>query len=248
VTGWTQLFVRKNKEFEMTSPLPRPKKYRIGKRPNPLSGSLINKMNKMDTPMLGHILYWGSMDRGIQANKGFSPRTVGRALTVQCPGPDSTILHHAIELASPGDILVIDRLGDDKYACLGDGVAKAASLAGIIGAIIDGPCTDSEELAEMGFPVWCRGTAPVTTRLLNLAGSIHVPVSCGGVAVLPGDAILADSEGVYSLSPREALIVTEIALTRAAIVEEKRKSRPTGVSLGRLTGASKLVESDVEQY
>ena len=194
------------------------------------------------------VLYWGSMDRGIQANKGFSLRTVGRALTVQWPGPDSTILHHAIELASPGDILVIDRLGDDKYSCLGDGVAKAASLSGIIGAIIDGPCTDSVELAEMGFPVWCRETAPVTTRLLNLAGSIHVPVSCGGVAVLPGDAILADSEGVYSLSPREALIVTEIALTRAAIVEEKRKSRPTGVSLGRLTGASKLVESDVEQY
>jgi hypothetical protein len=53
VTGWTQLFVQKNKEFEMTSSLPRSKKYRIGKSPNPLSGSLINKMNKLDTPMLG---------------------------------------------------------------------------------------------------------------------------------------------------------------------------------------------------
>ena len=245
---WTQRFVQKNKETKVMNPLPRPKRYTIGKKPSSLPTGLINKMNRLDTPMLGHILYWGCMDRGIQANKGFSPRTVGRALTVQCPGPDSTILHHAIELASPGDILVIDRLGDDKYACLGDGVAKAASLSGIIGAIIDGPCTDSIELAEMGFPVWCRGTAPVTTRLLNLAGRIHVPVSCGGVPVLPGNAILADSEGVYSLSPDEADIVTEIALTRAAIVEKRRKTRPAGVKLGRLTGASELVESDLEQH
>lgn len=229
----------------MSKPLPRPRKYTIGPEPAALEPDLITLMGQLETTMLGHILYWGCMDRGIQASRGFGPRTVGRALTVQCPAADSTMLHHAIGLARPGDMLVIDRLGDDKYACLGDGVASAAQVAGIVGAVIDGPCTDADEMVGMGFPVWCRGTAPVTTRLLNIAGRAHVPVSCGGVVVMPGAVVLADADGVFALPADEARAMGEIALTRGQIAQERRANREPGVPLGRITGATALVEAEL---
>lgn len=221
--------------------LPNIPRYVVGPPPPPLPDGLVDRMLRLDTPMLGHILWWGHMDTGIRASHGFAPRIAGRALNVQCPGPDSTMLHHAVGLAAPGDILVIDRLGDRTYACLGDGVAAAAMRAGIRGAIIDGPCTDAAEMAELGFPVWCRGTSPVTTRLLDAGGTAHRPVSVGGVAVLPGFAILADASGVFALDPAEAGQATETALTRAALVAARRRTRDGDRPLGEMTGASAMI-------
>jgi len=229
----------------MASTLPNVPKYTIGAVPPPLPDGLVDRMSRLDTPMLGHILWWGHMDIGIRASHGFGPRTVGRALTVQCPGADSTMLHHAVGQGAPGDILVIDRLGDATYACLGDGVAAAAQRAGIIGAVIDGPCTDAEEMAALGFPVWCRGTSPVTTRLLDAGGTVHRPVSVGGVAVLPGAAIIADASGVFALDPAEADRATDVALDRAALVEARRKARDGSRALGELTGATSMVRRAV---
>jgi regulator of RNase E activity RraA len=186
----------------------------MGPAPAALDPAVIATLQQCETTMLGHILYWGAMDTGIQSNAGLAPRIAGRALTVQIPGPCSVMLHYAIGQAEAGDILVIDRLGDRRHACVGDGVAAAAMRAGIQGAIIDGPCTDSVELAELGFPVWCRGVSPMTTRMADLGGRAHVPVSVGGVAVLPGDAVLADADGVYVMQPEQAGDVAQIALTR----------------------------------
>ncbi|MEM6635595.1 MAG: RraA family protein [Pseudomonadota bacterium] len=229
----------------MTSQLPSLPRYRIGSEAPALDGDLIRLLADCETTMLGHILYWGAMDPEIRPNAGFVPRIAGRALTVQCPGPCSTILHHAIGLATPGDILVIDRLGDRRYACLGDGVAAAAQAQGIVGAIIDGPCTDSEQLAEMEFPVWCRGVSPVTTRLANLGGGARLNISCGGVSVEQGDAILADGDGIFSLPASEAQDIAAIAHRRGQMVAQRRANRPEGVPLGTLTGASELVLSDL---
>ncbi len=232
----------------MTDPLPSPPKYAIGPAPAALDPAIVETLRQCETTMLGHILYWGAMDPGIRANQGFGPRVAGRALTVQIPGPCSVMLHHAIGLAAPGDILVIDRLGDTRHACLGDGVAAAATRQGIVGAIIDGPCTDGEELAEMGFPVWCRGVSPMTTRMADLGGRAHVPVSVGGVAVMPGDAILADADGVYAMQPHDAAPISDIALTRGQIVAERRRTRGDDpLPLGRISGASRMVTAAMDQ-
>jgi 4-hydroxy-4-methyl-2-oxoglutarate aldolase len=227
----------------MIPPLPTPPKYFIGPSPGTIAESTLSAAYKCETTMLGHILFWGAMEPGIRANKGFAPRTAGRALTVQIPGPCSVMLHHAIGLAQPGDILVVDRLGDTRHACLGDGVAMAARNAGIIGAILDGPCTDSEELYNLGFPVWCRGCSPMTTRMANLGGRAHVPVSVGGVAVLPGDVILADADGVYAIQEHDAGHLFGLALERDEIVSKRRSARSgRTIPLGQLSGASKMVE------
>lgn len=224
--------------------LPAPAKYIIGEAPSALDPGILEMLGGCETTMLGHILYWGALRPDIQSIWPGPPRLAGRALTVEIPASCSAMLHHAIGLGRPGDILVIDRRGDTTYACLGGGVAMAAMKQGIIGAVIDGPCTDADELANAGFPVWCRGRSASTTRLADLGGRVHVPVSVGGVAVMPGDAVLADEDGVFVLSPEMAGYAARIALDRAEALKARFKSAATETTLGQRTGASQMVLAD----
>jgi 4-hydroxy-4-methyl-2-oxoglutarate aldolase len=112
----------------------------------------------------------------------------------------------------PGDILVVDRAGDARHAVFGGGVAFAAKAAGCIGIVIDGMATDIQELREYGLPVWGRGLSVVTGKRQFDQGEFGVPVSCGEVSVKPGDAILADENGVLVLKPSEIRSAAERAI------------------------------------
>lgn len=214
--------------------------FRINDMPPPLPATLVDKLMQVETATVGHVRHWGFMDRRIQ---GLLPgvRVVGCAVTVQLPAQDSTMMHHALGLLRPGDFVVVDRLGDDKHACWGGGVTKAARAARAVGGVVDGPCTDLAEIRESNFPMWCRGISPITTRIYNLAGTINHIVSCGGVAVRPGDAILADDSGVLVLPRDEAEAVADQAI---AMQERGRRNEgrvAAGEKLGEISGASKLV-------
>ena len=154
--------------------------YRIEPMPARLPAALVAKLMRVETATVGHTQHWGFMDRQIQPLLP-NRRVVGPAVTLAIPGQDSTLLHHALGLLRPGDILVVDRLGDDKHACWGGGVTVAAKAAGAAAGIVDGPCTDLTEIQVSDFPMWCRGMSPVTTRLYNLGGTLNLPISCGGV-------------------------------------------------------------------
>jgi 4-hydroxy-4-methyl-2-oxoglutarate aldolase len=167
-------------------------------------------------------------------------------VTLAIPGPDSTLLHHALGLLRPGDILVIDRLGDDRHACWGGGVTIAAKAAGAVAGIVDGPCTDLAEIEDSDFPMWCRGMAPITTRLYNLGGMLNLPVSCGGTVVQAGDAILADESGVLVLPASEADAVAEAAIARQERGERNQDRVRSGERLGDLSGATKMVQDSLE--
>ena len=214
--------------------------YRIHDMPASLSATIVDKLMQVETATVGHFRHWGFMDRRIQ---GLLPgaRVVGCAVTLQIPAQDSTLMHHALGLLRPGDLVVVDRLGDDKHACWGGGVTKAARAARAVGGVVDGPCTDLAEIRESNFPMWCRGLSPITTRVYNLAGTLNAIVSCGGVAVRPGDAILADDSGVLVLPRDEAEAVADQAI---AMQERGRKNEArvaAGEKLGEISGASKLV-------
>ena len=101
---------------------------------------------------------------------------------------------------SSGGWLVIDRCGDHRHAATGGAVAYAARCAAYA-ASLDGVVSDLGELRQFGVPVWARGSSVVTTKHLDLGGEFCTPVSCGGVTVCPGDAILADENGVLVLKP-----------------------------------------------
>jgi 4-hydroxy-4-methyl-2-oxoglutarate aldolase len=214
--------------------------YRVQSMPAPLPAALLAKLAQVETATVGHSQHWGFMDRHIQPLVP-GRRVAGPAVTLAIPAQDSTLLHHALGLLRPGDILVVDRLGDDKHACWGGGVTIAAKAAGAAAGIVDGPCTDLTEIRTSDFPVWCRGLAPITTRLYNLGGTLNLPISCGGVVVRAGDVILADESGVLVLPPSEAEAVADAAIARQQRGEETQRRVAAGEKLGDISGATRMV-------
>lgn len=217
-------------------------KFIVRGMPEQIARDDLELLSGVETATVGHWRVFGFMDRGIQGLLR-GKRVVGTAVTLAIPGPDSTLLHHCIGKLRPGDILVVDRLGDDRHACWGGAVTVAAKAAGAVAGIVDGPCTDIAEIEGSDFPMWCRGLSPITTRLYALGGGFNVPVSCGGVPVLPGDAILADESGVLVLPPGDVRDVAREALRRQQVGGAREEQIRQGALLGDLSGASAKISS-----
>ena len=134
-----------------------------------------------------------------------SGRLVGTALTVQTAPLASGALAKAVEVAQPGDVMVVARGGELRHAFVGDIAVRAYIEKGIAGLVTDGTVTDREGIEELKFPVFCRGvSALLVKRGGPEIGAVNVPVEIGGVLVSPGDMILADENGVLVATPEEA--------------------------------------------
>jgi 4-hydroxy-4-methyl-2-oxoglutarate aldolase len=144
-------------------------------------------------------------------------RLVGRALTVKAPPGDSLTVHGAITQCQPGDVLVIDWRGHVDSCSGGSGMLIGPIRQGLAGIVVDGAWRDIPDLQALNFPVFGRGTCPVS-RAKSQLGEINVPVSCGGVVVHPGDLIVADAEGIVVV-PR-----TETASVLSAVRERSKKA------------------------
>ncbi len=212
-------------------------KYEIGPMPTPISAEIVALLQQTETATVGHWRHWGFCDRRIQPLLR-KRRVAGTAVTLAIPGPDSTLLHHALGLLRPGDILLVDRLGDDRHACWGGGVTVAAKAAGAAAGVVDGPCTDMEEIEASDFPMWCRGMAPITTRVYDLGGLLNRPICIGGAVVMPGDAVLCDDTGVLVLPPSEAEAEARRAIDTQARGMQTQDKVAAGAKLGELSGAS----------
>lgn len=211
---------------------------------SPADASILEEARGVEPATIGHIVENSVMEHRIQGL--FRPiRLVGFAFTVRVHGDDSAILHYALDLAGPGDVLVIDRGGEREHACLGGMVAFAAHHRGIEGAVIDGPATDIAEIGDLGFPVFSDGLSALTTRLGGQAGEVNVPVDCGGVTVFPGDIVTADDNGVVVLRPDDAAGVVAEAAKREARESDLKKHILGGGSLAEFTGAKAMVERRV---
>jgi len=157
---------------------------------------------KAEPATIGHFRSDGFLRADIRAHQQ-DVRVAGTAVTVRMPGIDGGILHYAMGCVRPGDVLVIDRCGEAVTAALGGAMAFAARQAGVAAIIVDGLVTDLGELRQHGVPVWSKGPSAVTTRLLGHDGGFCGAISCGGVAVQPGAAVLADENGVLILAPED---------------------------------------------
>ncbi|NML47520.1 RraA family protein [Ramlibacter sp. G-1-2-2] len=122
----------------------------------------------------------------------------GPALTVDVRPGDNLMIHAAIALAKPGDVLVIDGKSDQTAALMGTIMMTACKQLGLAGVVIDGAVRDSLEIDEMDYPVFAFGTNP-NGPTKNVPGRIGHPVSIGGVTVRSGDLIVADADGVVAL-------------------------------------------------
>lgn len=220
--------------------------YELNPLPPQIDNQRLDLLRKAEPATIGHFMHTGFMDSGIRA---YFPevRIAGTAVTVRAPGPDATIIHHAIGQARPGDFLVIDRCGDMKHASMGGAVAYAARKAGIVGIVVDGMVTDIGELRQYGVPVWARGLSPITVKLMGLGGGFNVPVSCGGVAVTPGDAIFADENGILVLAPDQI----EAAATRAIGMQQDEKKTLARIDAGEkypdIIGSTAIIQKLLSQ-
>ncbi|MBP0491337.1 RraA family protein [Pararoseomonas indoligenes] len=216
-------------------------RYVTGAPPPSLDPAVVALLEKAETATIGHWRHWGFVDRRV-APLLPRRRVAGTAFTVMLPANDGTMLAHALDHLRPGDVLVVDRLGDRRHACIGGGLAVAAQAAGAVAAVVDGPCTDLEEIEEAGFPVWCRGLAPVTTQIFDMGGAMNVPVSIGGAVVMPGDAVICDNSGVLVLPPGEAEAEARRAIeTQARGAETARRVAAGELRMGVVSGATARV-------
>ncbi|HUZ89705.1 MAG TPA: 4-carboxy-4-hydroxy-2-oxoadipate aldolase/oxaloacetate decarboxylase [Candidatus Acidoferrales bacterium] len=128
---------------------------------------------------------------------------VGSAFTVLTRPGDNLYIHKALEQVRPGDVLVVNGLGDEKRALIGSLVAAKAKSLGVAGFVIDGAVRDREGLEELGMPVFARAVTPAGPYK-NGPGRLNVAIAIGGQVVMPGDVVVADADGVVIVPLAEA--------------------------------------------
>lgn len=168
-------------------------------------------------------------------------RVCGTALTVRSQPGDNLMLHKAIDIVSPGEVLVVDMTGWEGGPW-GDLMSVAAKARGCGGLVIDGYVRDSETIRAHGFNVFSRGLS-VNGTFKEAIGLINHPVSCGGVIVAPGDLILGDDDGVCVVPKGEAEAVLEQAKARVEDELVSREQFARGETLWNLAGFQKLAEA-----
>ncbi|NYE23751.1 4-carboxy-4-hydroxy-2-oxoadipate aldolase/oxaloacetate decarboxylase [Pigmentiphaga litoralis] len=146
----------------------------------------------------------------------------GSAVTVLVAPGDNWMLHVAIELCQPGDVLVVGVMCENTDGMIGDLISTALQARGVRGVVIDAGCRDVKTLTEMGFPVWSRAISARGT-VKTVVGNVNLPVVCAGAMVNPGDAVIADDDGVVVV-PR--LDIERIAGLARQRTDKEDRSRP----------------------
>lgn len=181
--------------------------------------ALVRRFAPFDTPIISdklNRLY--TMCEAIRALTPAAPTIMGPACTVKVYPGDNLMVHKSLDVAEPGDVVVVDASSAMTFAVLGDLVAQKARHRGIAGFVVDGLVRDLPAILAMGdFPVFARGNTPIGP-LHRGPGEINYPVSAGGIVVHPGDVIVGDPNGVVVV-PKECAEEVVESLEGRAVAE-----------------------------
>jgi 4-hydroxy-4-methyl-2-oxoglutarate aldolase len=142
-------------------------------------------------------------------------KLAGPALTVEVRPGDNLMIHAAMAMAKPGDVIVVDGKGDTTCALMGAIMINACKVMGMGGVVLDAAVRDTEELRELGFPVFSAGSNPNGPTKF-VPGRINWPISAGGIAIHPGDLIVGDADGVVVVEREKAASLLPLAAKKVA--------------------------------
>lgn len=176
---------------------------------------------KPPTPNIADVMgRFGAMGQGIHPINGDEIYVVGSAFTVKTHPSDNLMVHKAMDLAEPGDVIVVEAGGDMAHAILGELMCLYARSRGVVGFMVDGPVRDGASIRKMGYPVFAKGLTP-RGPYKEGPGEIGVAVSCGGAAVCPGDVIVGDADGAVVV-PRDS--AEEVLKNALAVQREEEET------------------------
>ncbi len=173
------------------------------------------------------------MDPGIRPRTGLP--LYGVALTVNTRPGDNLMVHKAMSIAHPGDVLVISTNGATTSAVFGELMCRVARAAGIAGIVVDGAIRDTDAIRALGFPAFSRSICAGAGDKEG-PGEVNVPISCGNAVVMPGDIVVGDGDGVVTIPSGEAAEI----LVRIGDLETREHSY-----IERITGGDLLL-ADVD--
>ena len=167
------------------------------------------------------------MDPGIVARTGLP--LFGVAVTVNARPGDNLMVHKALEVATPGDIIVVCTNGNTTSAVFGELMGHTAVGAGLGGIVVDGAIRDVTGLLSLGLPAFSRSVTPGACDK-DGPGEINVPIACGGTVVMPGDIVVGDEDGVVVVPREDAAEVLDLV----AVLEANEKKRIAAIRRGEL--------------
>lgn len=198
-----------------------------------ISPGLIAQLAQFPTPDISDLLNrMYAIDPKIVCLTGRNVRLSGPACTVRVFPGDNLMVHKSLDVAQPGDIVVVDAGSSPMNAVLGDLVCAKAKHRGIAGFIVDGLIRDLDGILPLGIPVFARGTTPVGP-LHRGPGEINYPICCGGTIVNPGDVVIADPDGIVAV-PRE---IVEELIARLQARQEKQAAYLASIERGDFSNA-----------
>lgn len=189
----------------------------------------------------------GYLGPGIRPNQQ-GTRIAGTALTVLCWPGDNLMIHAAVEQARPGDIIVVATASPNGDGAFGELLATSLVSRGVRGLVTGGGLRDTQELRDMGFPAW---TAHVSAQgtVKETPGAVNVPVSLGGQVIRPGDAIVADDDGVCVVPRADVPRAVTASEARVAKENANRKQLADGtLGLDMYNLRPKLAKVDYISY